>query len=152
MLFLQYYSLLMLENDPDRRRIMNQSIARSWEDSPIDQTIKVERSPLYNFIYGATTGKPCNVEDAVSDLQDWPWDMVQWDCSNRQRHDVNIKTAQGINRFEYDRVLPVSERRLMRWNGNPFEADGGSDGMLEDDGAAWAVAYWMGVYHGYIPK
>ena len=154
LLYLVYYPLLMLEKDPDRRRLLVESISRTWEDSLQDQTIRAEHSPLYNFIYGATTGKPCDVEAAVTTLEDWPWDMPQWTVHNRQRHDVRAKTAPNSNRarneFEIDRVLPASERRLSRWNGNPWSPDGGDDGRTEDDGAAWALAYWMGVYHGYL--
>jgi hypothetical protein len=156
LLYLVYYPLLRLEQDPDRRRILVQSISRTWEDSPDEQTLRAEQSPLYNFIYGATTGKPCDVEAAVKTLQDWPWDMLHWTVRNRHRHDIRMKTAPGVNPLqpgheaEIDRVLPASERRLSRWNGNPWAPDGGDDGRTEDDGAAWALAYWLGVYHGYV--
>ena len=154
LLYLVYYPLLMLEKDPDHRRILVESISRTWEDSLYEQTIRAEHSPLYNFIYGATTGKPCDVESAVATLQDWPWDMLQWTVNNRHRHDVQAKSASNANRsrnqYEIDRVLPASERRLARWNSDPFAPDGGDDGRTEDDGAAWALAYWMGVYHGYL--
>jgi hypothetical protein len=73
---------------------------------------------------------------------------------NSHRHDVTLKKTEGRarNRVELDRVLPASERRLSRWNGNPFAPDGGGDGRSEDDGAAWALAYWLGVYHRLVPK
>jgi hypothetical protein len=153
MLYMMYYALLRLERDPDRRRILLQSIARTWEETPDEQSIRPERSPLYNFIYGALTGKPCDAEDAIATLQDWPWDPIQWTVRNSQRHDVHLKPAsRGRNRTELDRVLPASERRLSRWNGDPWAPDGGGDGRVEDDGAAWGLAYWIGVYHGYLPK
>jgi hypothetical protein len=156
MLYLMYYALLRLETDPDRRRILLQSIARTWEDSAEEQSVRREHSPLYNFIYGATTGRRCDVGEAVATLRDWPWDLTDWTVRNSHRHDVRIKTPGPVGgrrgRAELDRVLPASERRLARWNGNPWAPDGGSDGRVEDDGAAWALAYWLGVYHGYLPK
>lgn len=154
MLYLMYYALLRLEKDPDQRRILLQSITRTWEDSANEQSVRQEHSPLYNFIYGATTGRRCDVGEAVATLQDWPWEPIDWSTRNSQRHDVRVKTAQETRRTrpELDRVLPASERRLARWNGNPWTADGGGDGRVEDDGAAWALAYWLGVYHGYVPK
>jgi hypothetical protein len=154
LLYVAYYPLLRLERDPDRRRVLLQSIARTWDVAPGEQSIRSEHSPLYNFIFGATTGRRCDVEEAVTTLQDWPWDPIEWTVQNRHRHDVTMKTAEGRfrQRFELDRVLPASERRLSRWNGNPFAPDGGSDGRVEDDCAAWALAYWLGVYHGYLPK
>ena len=62
LLYLVYYPLLRLEKDPSRRRILTQSIARTWEEgAPGEQPIRPEHSPFYNFIYGATTGRPCDV-------------------------------------------------------------------------------------------
>jgi hypothetical protein len=155
MLFMMYYCYLTLEKDPDRRRFVLQSIARAWEESaPDEQCVRREHSPLYNYVYGATTGHPCDEGEARQTLQDWPWDLTEWRVRNSHRHDVTVLHAAGraVNRTQLDRVLPASERVLSRWNGNPFEPDGGGDGRSEDDGAAWALAYWIGVYHGYLPK
>jgi hypothetical protein len=152
LLYLVYYPLLLLETDPSRLRILRQSIARTWEGAPGEQALRPERSPLYNAIYGATTGRPADAEGAVETLRDWPWDPIQWSVSNAHRHDLGTKSPEGYHvppRPEYSRVLPPSERRLIRWNGNPWTADGGSDGRSEDDGAAWALAYWIGAFHGY---
>ena len=156
MLYMMYYCILRLEKDPDRRRILGQSIARTWEGAPGEQSVRLEHSPLYNFIYGATTGRPCDADKGVQTLQDWPWDMIHWSVKNSQRSDVQFKTDVGGGRRrrqpELDCVLPASERRLARWNGNPWSADGGGEGRSEDDGAAWSLAYWLGVYHGFVPK
>lgn len=159
MLYMMYYAYLMIEKNPDRRRIVTESIARSWEDGLAEeQSTRREHSPLYNYIYGATTGRPCDEGEARQTLQDWPWDMIDWRVKNSHRHDVTIKRAKppAKNRLDLDRALPASERPLNRWNGNPFEPDGGGgggkDGRWEDDGAAWTLAYWVGVYHGYLPK
>ncbi len=69
------------------------------------------------------------------------------------RHDVQLLTKhrEGQGRVQLDRALPASERRIMRWNGNPYQADGGSpDGNSEDCGSAWLLPYWMGRYHGLV--
>jgi hypothetical protein len=47
-------------------------------------------------------------------------------------------------------LLPPDERPVMKWNSNPFDIDGGSDGRGEDDGAAFLLPYWMGRYHGML--
>jgi hypothetical protein len=155
MLFMMYYCYLTIEKDPDRKRIVLESISRAWEESaPDEQCVRREHSPLYNFIYGAVTGRPCDVDEARRTLQDWPIDLIEWRVRNSHRHDVTVLKAGGnaANLIQLDRVLPASERPLSRWNGNPFEADGGGDGRSEDDGAAWALAYWLGVRHGYLKK
>ncbi len=153
MLFLMYYCYLTLEKDPDRRRVVLQSISRAWEETvPEEQGVRREHSPLYNYIFGATTGRPCDAGEARRTLEDWPWEQIEWRVHNSHRHDVTVLKAAGpaATQTQLDRVLPASERPLSRWNGNPFEADGGGDGRSEDDGAAWALAYWLGVHRGYL--
>jgi hypothetical protein len=49
-----------------------------------------------------------------------------------------------------DRVLPPSERATLRWDGNPYAALRGSNGMAENSGVHWLLAYWMGRHHGFI--
>jgi len=152
LLYLVYYPLLMLEKDPAKRRLLVQSIARTWEEIEGEQSIRAERNPFYNFIYGATTGRSCDVDEARETLQDWPWDLVAWTTRNSHRHDVFIRTVPGVRRHrtQLDRVLSPAERTQGRWNASPWNADWGSDGRREDDGVAWTVAYWLGVYHGFL--
>ena len=155
LLYLVYYPLLRLEKDPSRRRILTQSIARTWEEGePGEQPIRREHSPLYNFVYGATTGRHCDVEAATETLEDWPWDLLDWATRGSHRTDVQVLTSPGRhrNRTQLNRVLPVSERSQGRWNSSPWIADGGGSGRLENDGVAWSLAYWLGVYHGFLPK
>jgi hypothetical protein len=150
--YLAYYPLLMLEKNPERRRILIQSIARTWEHSDEEQSLRPEHSPLYNFIYGASTGRRCDVEDAIQTLRDWPWDLTDWTVHNSQRHDVRVRTAPGRrrNRVQLDRVLPAAERSQGRWNSSPWTPDSDGEGRQEHDGVAWAVAYWLGVYHKFV--
>lgn len=152
LLYLSYYPLLMLEKDPARRRILVQSIARTWEPLEGELTLRPERNPFYNFIYGATTGRRCDVEDARETLQDWPWDLVTWTTQNSHRHDVYRKFEPGVRRHteQLDRVLSPAERTQARWNASPWLADWGDGGRSEDDGVAWTIAYWMGRHHGFL--
>jgi hypothetical protein len=152
LLYLAYYPLMILEKDPGRRRILVQSITRTWEGVAGEQPIRLERSPFYNFIYGATTGARCDVDEARATLQDWPWDLVAWSTRNSHRHDVSVRTAPGRHRHttQLDRVLSPAERTQARWNANPWNGDWGGDGRREDDGVAWLVSYWLGVYHGFL--
>ncbi|MHB1456317.1 MAG: hypothetical protein ACYC0V_05315 [Armatimonadota bacterium] len=144
--YLSYYPLMMLERNPQRKAILLKELSDTWD------SIRHENSPFYSFIYGAITGSPCSVEDSVTTLRDWPWDMVQWETRNSHRHDVTFKTERGINFMDIDRVLPISERQAWRWNGNPWISDGGNGGLNEEDGAAWLLPYWMGRYHGIISE
>jgi hypothetical protein len=152
LLYLSYYPLLMLEKDPAKRRILVESIARTWEPISGEQTIRPERSPFYNFVYGATTGRRCDIGDARETLQDWPWDLISWTTKNSHRHDVRLRQEPGLRRINttLDRVLSPAERTQERWNANPWRPDWSGDGRHEADGVAFSLGYWLGVYHGYL--
>lgn len=160
--FLSYYPLLILERDPHLRRIYLASIHRSF------QIERPERSPFFNLIYGAALQasvwtnpeqRPdkAYVEPADYDrdeclqwLRDVPADTIGWTVRNSHRRDMTIVGNNRERRARSEVVLPVSERRVMRWNGDPFTLDGGSDGRDRDDGGAILLPYWMGRYHRLI--
>jgi hypothetical protein len=149
MAFMMYYTLLRLEKDPPTRLVLLQSLERSWRIE------RPEASPFFNFVYASATGKPADVELSVDTLRDWPWELVEWQARGHHRHDVTvlIRNGEGRARQQLTRVLPASERRLMKWNGNPYQADGGSaNGATEEDGSAWLLPYWMGRYHRFIAE
>jgi hypothetical protein len=60
-----------------------------------------------------------------------------------------MRPPTGFNGGRRITLLPPDERPVMKWNSNPFDIDGGSDGRGEDDGAAFLLPYWMGRYHGF---
>jgi len=146
--FLCYYPLLLYETNPNYRRLWLASLERSW------QIERPERSPLFNFIYGAVTGKPCDVEAAVQTLHEWPWDLRNWECRNSHRLDITLDTSKGrFGEAQSVAIVPYSERVVMRWNGNPYRLDGGDPlGRREDDGTAFLLPYWMGRYHRLIEE
>jgi hypothetical protein len=145
--FLCYYPFLLYERNPEYRRLWLMSLERSW------QIERPERSPLFNFIYGAVTGKPCDVEAAVQTLQEWPWDLRNWACRNSHRLDIVLDARKGIGEPQSVQIVPYSEREVMRWNGNPYRLDGGDPlGRREDDGTAFLLPYWMGRYHRLIEE
>ncbi len=147
MAFMMYYVLMDIEKEPTTRRILQQSLERSWKIE------RPEASPFFNFIYTAQTGAPADIEASVATLQDWAWELIDWEMRGTQRSDVELLRTERSGRSYVQTVaaLPPSERRLMRWNGNPFECNGGSpNGASEEDAAVWLLPYWMGRYHGFI--
>jgi hypothetical protein len=138
LLFLVYYPLLQLEHDPALRAIYAASIKRTWDFE------RVESNPLWNFIYGASTGDPCDVEAAVEALREIPLDFVQWRMPNSHRADLKYDSGKRLIK-----PLPWTERALHRWDKSPFIPDGGSD-VSEGDPTVWLLPYWMGRHHRLI--
>jgi hypothetical protein len=142
-----YFPLIMLEREPSRRAVLMQSLMSSYRG------LEAEHSPFYNFLTGAAAGQPLSTAEAVTMLQDWPWELINWEMKNSHRHDVTFRSAKGgRNQSEIDRVLPASERRVMKWNGNPWDPDEGGNGGSEEDGAAWLIGYWAGRYYKFIEE
>ncbi len=142
--FCTFYPLILLETRPERRAVLLESLATSWKG------LREENRAWYNIQYAALAGGIDRLDRAVECLQDWPYELIEWKVRNSHRHDVELRYAPGRGGPWLDRVLPFSELRIMRWNGNAYEPDGGGDGSSEDDGGAWLLAYWMGRYHGLI--
>lgn len=144
LLFLSYYPLLQLERDPALRALYTVSLKRTWDSE------RVEANPLWNFIYGASTGQLCEVESAVESLREMPLDFIIWRNHNSHRSDLvfdPVLERQGIKRLL--RPLPWTERTIHKWDKNPFELDAGSD-LGEGDQTIWLLPYWMGRFHRLI--
>ncbi|MDZ4782187.1 MAG: hypothetical protein SGJ19_18220 [Planctomycetia bacterium] len=160
--FLAYYPLLMYERDPALRKVYLASLERSWRIE------RPETSPLLNYIYAAGRQashwpKPqerpaeAHLDAAEYDrdaclawFHDVPVDTICYSMTNSNRRDVALRPyeSRGDRKLSVE-ALPTSERRVMKWNGDPFELDGGSGGLERDDGAFILLPYWMGVYHRF---
>jgi hypothetical protein len=141
--FLSYYPLLRYETDPKLLDVYKQSLERSW------QIERPERNPLWNVIYAAGTGaQEFDRTESLRTLQEIPMDTIDWTVRNSQRLDVPIDPMS--DRFGHRQaliVLPYDELPMSKWNGNPYNLDGGNGGRSEDDGAYFLLPYWMGRYH-----
>jgi len=144
--FLSYYPLLRYEKDPALLAVYRQSLERSW------QIERPERNPLWNFIYAAGTGaREFDRAESIRTLREIPMDQIQWTVTNSHRLDVPVDPMNDrFKRRQALIVLPYDELPMSKWNGNPYNLDGGSGGRSEDDGAYFLLPYWMGRYHELI--
>ena len=167
MAFMNYYNLLRLEKDPQLRQMFAYSCFQYWELEAC------ERNPFYNFAYaacceGETFTSPWGVvdlkpkkrrlEEAVDTLERYPLDRINWRHTNSHRIDIvplpayvrEPGEAIGCGCRIDGTVLPVDERHLHLWADDPWRLDTGGQGDVLEDGAAFLLAYYMGLYHGYI--
>ncbi len=137
--FLAYYPLLIYEDDPRLRAVYLKSIERSW------QIERPERSPFFNFVYGAATGADFDLEESIEELRGMSPDLLDWTVMNSHRSDVRARMDAG-ELF----TLPFENRNMRRWNAGPHNLDWVGSGSSEGDGAYYLMPYWMGRYHGFI--
>ncbi|MGL4514640.1 MAG: hypothetical protein ACRCT8_16245, partial [Lacipirellulaceae bacterium] len=150
--FLAYYPLLDLERDPRRRAAYIDSLRRSYAVE------RPERSPLFAAVnWAGIEGKDAAAEladerrVATEWFRDTPIDFTCWTVVNSDRQDVGrVVVSRDGRKRSLDVVLPPSERRVMKWNGDPYEVDGGADGALRDDGTFYLLPLWMALHEGLL--
>jgi hypothetical protein len=144
--FLSYYPLLRHEPDPGLRDVYRSSLERSWRIE------RPERNPLWNFIYAVGTGAAdFDREESLRTLHEIPMDGTEWPVRNSHRLDVPIDPfGDRFGARQALIVLPYDELPISRWNGNPYDLDGGNGGQSEADGTYFLLPYWMGRYHKLI--
>jgi hypothetical protein len=143
---LSYYPLFRYEKDPLLLGVYREGLEQWWVN------IQREDNPLWIFIYGfCNPARRVPIERGAHTLYRIPMDLVKWSVKNSHRRDVPLDTsAERHNRQQTSRLLPPDERRVMKWNGNPFQLDDSSGGRGEDDGAFFLLPYWLGRYHKFL--
>ena len=143
---LSYYPLFRYEKDPEMLRVYRQGLEQWWVN------IQREDNPLWMLIYAfCNPGKRVRLEAAARTLYRIPMDLIKWSVKNSHRRDVPLDTSpERHERRQTSRLLPPDERRVMKWNGNPFQLDDQADGRGEDDGAFFLLPLWMGRSHGFL--
>ncbi len=139
---LSFYPIFLYEQDPNLLKQYRSAADQWWRN------IQRERNPLWTLIYlqSRPTG-PVNLAGAVWTLYRIPMDLIEWTVRNSARKDLPVETARDRFRQRQSTILlPPDERAVMKWNGNPFQLDGGNGGHTEDDGAFFLLPYWMGRY------
>jgi len=143
---LSFYHLFRYERDETLRDDFRRAMEQWW------QNIQREDNPLWIYIYAqANPDRAPPVDRAAHTLVRLPLDLMTWSVRNGHRLDVpRARENDRHGRPQTTRLLAPDERRVQKWNSNPFELDGGRGGRGEDDGAAYLLPYWLGRYYGYI--
>lgn len=137
--FYTYWTLYRYAFDDQLRQTYAAAIRDHWEVE------KIERNPVWNFVYALTGAPQFDGEGALWTLRNFPLDLVDWTIQNSHRRDLSRLPA-NFRQQETAELLPPDERPVMRWNGNPFTLDGGSGGLRELAGDEFLLPYWMGRY------
>jgi hypothetical protein len=143
---LSYYPLFRYERNPELLKVYREGLEQWWVN------IQREDNPLWILIYDVCNrNKRVGLEAAARTLYRIPMDLIKWSIKNSHRRDVPLDTSpERHGRVQTLRLLPPDERRVMKWNGNPFQVDDDGGGRGEDDGAFFLLPYWMGRYQGFL--
>lgn len=144
LLAMTFPGLLMTEGRPEHKEAFLEGL-NQWFPY-----IRDEWSPYYNFLYGAFGEEDFLAPECVSFLRDAPLDLVRWRMDNSVREDVQLVRSPERDHWQTSRMLPPSERAMLRWDKNPWSAVQGDGGHTESSGVYWLLPYWMGRYYGFI--
>ncbi|MCL4692761.1 MAG: hypothetical protein KJ060_09660, partial [Candidatus Hydrogenedentes bacterium] len=140
--------LLKYENDPGLRELYMEGFTWSY------RMVEHDQNPWFNFTYGMLGGENFHLAESVEFLRDQPLDLAQWQIDNSFREDIDLVRYPMQEPLQTSRMLPPSERGVMRWDKNPWAVVSGDfshpEGILESSGVFWLLPYWMGRYCGFI--
>ena len=106
---------------------------------------KAERSPIWAFVCASTGAEEFGLHEALSTLRGFPLDMIDWSIQNSHRQDIT-RLPPNFRNQQLAEWLPPDERRITRWNGQPFTLDGGNGGRTELAGDEFLLPYRMARY------
>ncbi|MCP5061570.1 MAG: regulator [Ignavibacteriae bacterium] len=144
LLALAYPVLVEYETDSEVKKLVQKSVDQ-WYD-----VLKNDDNPYFYFLYNGFTGRKLNIERSIFLLQDNPLDLIGWRIDNSKREDLHLTRSPIMEELQTNRLVPPSERAIMRWDRNPWQAITGDGGSSERDGVSWMLAYWVGRYYGLI--
>jgi len=140
--------LLLSETDPALRAQFMEGVTWAY------RTIEHDANVFSNFIYALVGGKDFHLEESIEFLRDQPLDLRHWSIDNSTREDIELVRRPMLSPIQTSRLLPPSERGVMRWDKNPWEVISGDfsdpEGHRESSGVFWLLPYWMGRYYGFI--
>jgi len=135
---------IMAEKDPARLAALKEGY--SW----LYSTVKDDQNPFFNFTYTWAGLTDTRHDQSAAFLRDAPLDLRQFGIDSSQREDVQIRRYPMLEVQQTERILPPSERGVMRWDKNPWEVFAGDfgdpEGKSESSGVFWLLPYWFGRY------
>ena len=145
--FLCSVTLLRLEEDESIRTYFLMGLKHHWEYE------RVERCAWYNFIYGAFTGEPCDIDTGIRQLQDYPLNFTSFKMFNSKRKNLVYDTEQEYwgEDSQLTEPLNIDERVPCNYDTNIFQADCGNSKSAPSP-TSWLLPYWFGRLFGLIEE
>ena len=143
--FITAATIFRYEDDPFMRQYFLSAMRHHWDIE------RLERTPLWNIIYGAFSGDTCDIEKAVRSMQELPLDLIQYRTLNGKRKDLKWVMDKNGKRKRLCEPLPYDEKPILKYDAPPFIADRGC-GKKAEDGTVFLLPYWFARYFGLIDE
>lgn len=151
------YPLILQENDPAKRPQIVAAFDQ-WYENEVR-----EENPYYTFLYQLAhpKRKDIDLESAVRYLYRQYEYQIEFPMQMDRQDVFYIEPGDRDDYKQTNYVLPPDERRAMKNNGNPFEAENTTTGVYPNYdytrgsfvvGFTFTLPYWMGRYHGIIKE
>jgi hypothetical protein len=137
LLTMAYVALLRYETDPTLKQAYLESLDLWFRD------VQHEQNPFADFTYMLLTGTLPGVETSIGVLREIPLDLVNWTVDQSAREDIRRVRTPILEDWNMDRLVPVSERPVIRWDKNMWAMAGGDGGQTEWCPTFWLLPYWM---------
>ncbi len=166
--FTNIYPLIVYTEDNAHKEIFKMGLTHHFDYE------RVERSPMFNIIYGALTENYCDVENAARSLSEMNLDLIRWPVYNSHRKDIVWDYEPEEMGCPPQLKYPVEydARVLVHYDGNQFVCDSGAEefvdinsktvnrtstlpgtdanGMRAQQPYIYLLPYWMGRFYGLL--
>lgn len=141
-------TFVLVEKDPKYLALLREGY--NWVYSTVEQ----DQNPFFNFTFAWAGVQETRHDQSAAFLRDAPLDLRQFAVDSSRREDVSIRRYPMLEVQQTERILPPSERGVMRWDKNPWEVFSGdfgdAEGTRESSGVYWLLPYWFGRYLEFI--
>ncbi len=167
--FTNIYPLIVYTDDNAHKEIFKMGLTHHFDYE------RVERSPMFNVIYGALTDNYCDIENAAKSLSEMNLDLIRWPAYNSHRKDIVWDYSPEEMGCPPQLKYPVEydARVLVHYDGNQLVCDSGAEefininsktvnrtstlpgtaganGMKAMQPYIYLLPYWMARYYGLI--
>ena len=139
-------AFLRLEKDPAIRSYILMGLKHHFDYE------RVEVNPYFNFLYGAFTSQPCDVDASGKVREDYPLELLQPTIVNSKRKNLEYddEPVRWGGQPRLAKPFAWDERPFSNLGLNAFRIDGEQADAMAPSGTSFLFPYWIGRYFGVI--
>ncbi|MBR3779892.1 MAG: hypothetical protein IKK63_01660 [Clostridia bacterium] len=145
--FLTTATILRIEKDPAIRKYLLMGLRHHWEYERPEHTI------FFNLVCSAFSDEPCDLDNAIKELRNFPLDFIRTPIINSKRKGLVFDTEQEKwgESPQLKEALEADERIIHYNDSNMFRVDEGNASVASCP-STYLLPYWFGRYYGLIEE